>query len=153
MQKSLSLSVIAATILALLMGIAIWFAFKSAPEDFSRITSFEECAAAGNPVMESYPRQCRSQDGQLFVEDISNENPVEHPRIMDPRLGDGCVAAGCSGVLCVSPEESDTVTTCEYRAEYACYDNAKCEKQTNGKCGWTMSSTLTACLNNPPSLQ
>ena len=34
------------------------------------INSFEECAAAGNPVMESYPRQCRSQDGRLFVEEI-----------------------------------------------------------------------------------
>lgn len=30
-------------------------------------TSFEECVAAGNPVMESYPRQCRA-DGQTFVE-------------------------------------------------------------------------------------
>ncbi len=30
------------------------------------ISSFEECVAAGNPVMESYPRQCRAQD-QIFV--------------------------------------------------------------------------------------
>ena len=33
------------------------------------ITSFEECAAAGNPVMESYPRQCRVGD-ETFVEEI-----------------------------------------------------------------------------------
>lgn len=30
------------------------------------ITSFEECVAAGNPVMESFPEQC-SADGQTFV--------------------------------------------------------------------------------------
>ena len=30
------------------------------------ISSFEECAAAGNPIMESYPRQCRAGD-QIFV--------------------------------------------------------------------------------------
>jgi hypothetical protein len=36
------------------------------------ITSFKECAEAGNPVMESYPRQCRTKDGELFVEDIGN---------------------------------------------------------------------------------
>lgn len=30
------------------------------------ITNFDECVAAGNPVMESYPEQC-SADGQTFV--------------------------------------------------------------------------------------
>jgi len=38
-----------------------------------KITNFEECSAAGNPVMESYPRQCRASSGQTFVEDISIE--------------------------------------------------------------------------------
>jgi len=34
------------------------------------ITSFEECVEAGNPVMESHPRQCRAGD-RLFVEQIA----------------------------------------------------------------------------------
>ena len=34
------------------------------------INSFEDCVDAGNPVMESHPRQCRTQDGQNFVEII-----------------------------------------------------------------------------------
>ncbi|MCF6276457.1 MAG: hypothetical protein L3J07_01265 [Candidatus Magasanikbacteria bacterium] len=38
--------------------------------DGSFITNFEECANAGNSIMESYPRQCRSEDGNLFVEEI-----------------------------------------------------------------------------------
>lgn len=33
--------------------------------------SFRECVAAGNPVMESYPRQCK-MDGENYVEDIGN---------------------------------------------------------------------------------
>jgi len=33
------------------------------------VTNFIECAAAGNPVMESYPRQCRHGE-QTFIEDI-----------------------------------------------------------------------------------
>ncbi|MFA7286233.1 MAG: Gmad2 immunoglobulin-like domain-containing protein [Patescibacteria group bacterium] len=36
------------------------------------VTTFEECVAEGNPVMESYPRQCRSIAGQGFTEDIGN---------------------------------------------------------------------------------
>lgn len=35
------------------------------------VTSFNECVEAGNPVMESYPRQCR-HGGQTFVENIGN---------------------------------------------------------------------------------
>ncbi|MEW6402540.1 MAG: hypothetical protein AB1649_12125 [Chloroflexota bacterium] len=34
------------------------------------IDSFEACLRAGYPVMESYPRQCRTADGQLFVEQV-----------------------------------------------------------------------------------
>jgi len=36
----------------------------------NEINSFEGCVTAGNPVMESYPRQCRTVDGQTFVEEI-----------------------------------------------------------------------------------
>ncbi|MFA4834290.1 MAG: GerMN domain-containing protein [Patescibacteria group bacterium] len=36
------------------------------------ISNFSECAAVGNAVMESYPRQCRA-GGQTFIEDIGNE--------------------------------------------------------------------------------
>ncbi|MBI5155952.1 PQQ-dependent sugar dehydrogenase [Candidatus Peregrinibacteria bacterium] len=41
---------------------------------FPAIHSFEECAAAGYPVMESYPEQCRTPDGRNFVREISGEN-------------------------------------------------------------------------------
>ena len=37
----------------------------------SQINSFEQCVDAGNPVMESYPRQCTTKDGKHFVEEIS----------------------------------------------------------------------------------
>ena len=38
------------------------------------VNNFNDCVKEGNPVMESYPRQCRSLDGRLFVEDIGNIN-------------------------------------------------------------------------------
>ena len=45
------------------------------------ISSFEECVAAGNPVMESYPRQCRTQKGVLFAEELDTQilPPVDEP--------------------------------------------------------------------------
>jgi len=40
-----------------------------------KITNFDECIAAGNPAMESYPRQCRAND-QTFVEEINDIIPT-----------------------------------------------------------------------------
>ena len=37
-----------------------------------KITNFEECIKAGNPAMESYPRQCRA-NGISFVEEIEDD--------------------------------------------------------------------------------
>jgi len=39
------------------------------------ITNFAECAAVGNPVRESYPRQC-SVNGQIFVEEIGTNADI-----------------------------------------------------------------------------
>jgi len=50
------------------------------------ITNFEDCAREGNPVMESYPRQCRSKDGSVFTENIGNEmEKFDMIRINSPR--------------------------------------------------------------------
>ncbi|RJR13663.1 hypothetical protein C4585_01675 [Candidatus Parcubacteria bacterium] len=137
----------------LLIATGILFTFNSIQTTDTTVvtvTSFEECVAAGNPVMESYPRQCRSADGQLFVEEVP-------PQTSDDGFGlqaNGCAVAGCSGTLCVSADEAgDIVTTCEYRPEYACYKEASCEPQANGQCGWTDTPQLRACLNNPPQFE
>ncbi len=42
----------------------------------SKINSFDDCAAAGFSVMESYPAQCRTPDGKSFTQNIGNE--LEH---------------------------------------------------------------------------
>ncbi|MDP1694937.1 MAG: hypothetical protein Q8L34_05345 [Candidatus Woesearchaeota archaeon] len=34
----------------------------------STIASFEDCVAAGNPVMESNPLKCRTADGRVFTQ-------------------------------------------------------------------------------------
>lgn len=102
------------------------------------ITNFEECAKAGYPVAESYPRECRTPDGGLFVEKVSNP---------DVAGSGGCYVGGCSSQIC--SDQKDAVSTCEFRQEYACYQNATCERQSNGQCGWTQTEALSICLNAP----
>jgi eight-cysteine-cluster-containing protein len=58
----------------------------------------------------------------------------------------GCFVGGCSGQIC--SEEEGVISTCEYREEYACYQKAKCERQSNGQCGWTPTAGLQACLDS-----
>jgi eight-cysteine-cluster-containing protein len=56
-----------------------------------------------------------------------------------------CKPTGCSGQVCA---DKAVITTCEWVPEYACYKSAKCERQADGKCGWTMSPELDACLKS-----
>ena len=64
MSRSLSIVVI----VLLLVGAIFLFPRNTDIE----ITNFEECVEAGNPVMLSYPPQCRA-GGETFIEDISND--------------------------------------------------------------------------------
>lgn len=73
--------------------------------------------------------------------------PVPSPSITPS----SCVRAGCSGQLCVSSDLSDSlngiITTCEYLPIYACYQDAACELQPDGSCGFTPTQELQQCLN------
>ena len=62
-------AIIVAAVIVVVLG--VWAMIANRPSS-SRITSFEECAAV-YPVMESYPEQCRTPSGQLFVRDISGD--------------------------------------------------------------------------------
>ena len=73
------------------------------------ITTFQECAAAGNPIMESYPRQCRAND-QTFVEELSEEEQerLEQPICVD-QCGNGqCAEIVCQGTGCPCAESKET---------------------------------------------
>lgn len=45
--------------------------FPDLPALSNEINSFEACAAAGYPIMESYPERCATPDGKSFTRDIS----------------------------------------------------------------------------------
>lgn len=66
----------------LVIGISLFITFNKEIK-LQDITNFEECAAAGNPVTQSYPRQC-SANGQGFVEEIKG-NPVPVGPVVDDK--------------------------------------------------------------------
>lgn len=65
----------------------------------NQINSFEECAKARYPLMESYPRQCKTSDGKTFVEDIKSKLEAIKTRVGDLKLEYDDSVATLSGVL------------------------------------------------------
>ena len=215
------------------------------------VNSFEDCVAAGNFILESYPHQC-IHDGINYVEDIGNElEKTDLIRITEPRPGsvisspltvkgeargtwffegdfpfhlldgdkkniisgpvtasedwmtedfvpfetviefespdtssgqlvlekdnpsdkeelddqlvvpvmfaktkdlkpkkisrDRCLVTGCSSQVC---SDEEVFTTCEFQPQYVCYQEAICERNLDGECGWRDTGALQECLDN-----
>jgi hypothetical protein len=133
------------------------------------IANFESCAAAGYPVMESYPRQCRDSEGNLYVEQLDSdigkacgsdsdcELPFDYAiRSSCPykmRCSDGacevyCPWNGAEGKrnYCTEDQRNAEVCTKEYRPVCGWfYDTANCLKYP---CAVTESNPCNACLNS-----
>ncbi len=89
-----------------------------------------------------YPKQGTSileKDYTITLEVLKISKTVTE----QPSLGK-CFVGGCSGEIC--SDKAGIVSTCVYRAEYACYKNATCGRQADGKCGWTKTKELNACI-------
>ena len=73
------------------------------------INNFDKCVLAGNPVMESYPRKCKTNDGRFFVEQIDDKTIPEEFAIfyVDSKLVE-CVGVGKQQCMLIKKEmESD----------------------------------------------
>ncbi|MFA5013236.1 MAG: Gmad2 immunoglobulin-like domain-containing protein [Candidatus Paceibacterota bacterium] len=81
MNKNIVLLVI---LIVVVLAVAVfYYANKTEP---IVVNSFDECVAAGYPVMESYPEQCKTPDGKTFVRDIGNElEKQDLIRVSSPR--------------------------------------------------------------------
>lgn len=80
-MKRLSLWIIVALSL-IVIALSMWVVYLLRGPDITRttqkITSFETCATAGNPITQSLPRQCRdAATGTVYTENISSEQPQE----------------------------------------------------------------------------
>jgi hypothetical protein len=50
---------------------------------------------------------------------------------------------GCSGEVCAAEE---VVSSCTWRPEYACYQQAVCSPRPGGACGFVVTPALDRCL-------
>jgi eight-cysteine-cluster-containing protein len=114
---------------------------QAACEQFLTVAIFESGEAA-DEFMEACLR------GEPVLPEEQSEEPVmggvEEPT---PVVAASCAIGGCSGQICGEAGEAENaVTTCEYREEYACYAHSRCERQSNGRCGWTETTEYNRCI-------
>lgn len=137
-------------VLVIIAGLLLSLSTNARQQRILSIGSFEDCALAGFPIMESYPEQCRTPDGRTFVNEKQMQQMPSQPG--SGAVGNGCVVSGCSSQFCGEAGE-ERMSTCEYRAEYGCYKAySSCERQSNGTCGWTPTPALQQCLAHPPAV-
>jgi hypothetical protein len=83
------------------------------PSPTKNITSFEECVKAGYPILESYPRQCRTPDGRNFISGTDfmevNQNTScskdKDCMLLDKSLGFGCCWSGACAQINYSEDK------------------------------------------------
>lgn len=104
------------------------------PCDDGVVSNFEECVAQGNPVMESFPRQCRdSKTGNSFVEDID--------------LNDNASTTGTAEKFLCPADRKETDVCIELYEPVCATVNIQCIKAPCDPIKETFSNSCTACIN------
>jgi len=67
---------------------------------------------------------------------------------VQPAPTPSCVVGGCSSQYCTDAGLGPIVSTCEWLPQYACYQDAICEVQPEGTCGWTQTAESTQCFED-----
>lgn len=129
--------IIILTILAI--GFVSWWYYIQQEEILPEedIKNFEECERAGYPVLETYPRQCKTPDGRTFTEKIEKITDYYGSSTLGPCTKDeDCYISGCNTEICQSKSEEPLYSICivpekptPEQLGYKC----KCQNQ---KCQW-----------------
>jgi len=88
MEKSKPMKKTILLIMVIIVSVVVFMLWnqKKIEKSIAEVSNFEECAAKGYPILESYPSQCKTPDGRTFAEDIGNElEKQDLIRINSPR--------------------------------------------------------------------
>jgi hypothetical protein len=101
------------------------------------VESFEECLARGYTIMESYPRQCVTPDGEIFIEELPDKEGacIQSGGTVSTALC--CKSVGDFPNLCVigpcgcSPDNSHEVKICDCGSD-RCFNGQECVDMSFG---------------------
>ncbi|MBU0472269.1 MAG: hypothetical protein KKF89_01865 [Nanoarchaeota archaeon] len=146
----------------MITGLIIIIMMISACKNTTKINSFEECVAEGNPVMESYPRQCQA-DEKTFTEEINEESIeticselggewIETANECENINEADCLNIGgnfneCASACRNNPEAQMCTTQCVLVCEFNTpIGGERDEHGCLGPAGYTWNEEVNACL-------
>lgn len=71
-NKAFVVPAIGLLVILLVIGIFLWKSQSNS--NIKAINSFEDCAKAGYPIMESFPEQCRVPGGKTFTKQVTEQS-------------------------------------------------------------------------------
>lgn len=123
--------ILASALLSLFLGAAMGYAL-------GYTAGFERAQNIPSFVQSVYP-----QEPNPAVRNVTSTNPEAH-------TGAGCLISGCGDELCGEQSAGPQASICMVKPQDTCYATARCERQSNGACGWTETAALLTCLEHPP---
>lgn len=86
---------------------------ENSEQDIQRgatISNFDECVAAGNPVLRTYPGRCVTRDGKVFIDPRqSTDRGADPVGLCENRCGNGrCEEIVCMGSSCPCAESAES---------------------------------------------
>lgn len=165
--------ILIAIIVILVIAVQLYYVLNFNKPDII-VNNFIECVNAGYAVMESYPRQCIDSKGNLFIEEINNDD--DNPPIGGDKDSYGCIiGAGYSWnneinacireweftteserkAITIATKEIDSYTTVENVETVRCPGcyNIMLKRNDNERkinvnlIDWNVKSIMTYCTN------
>lgn len=128
-------------LILIIVGLAIAWKFIENGKAEPVVSNFEECVIAGNPIMESYPRQCR-HEGENYIENISNislpKACTKEARVCEDGTSVGRTGPNCEFTPCPSTKRSCKKDSDCPSSQYMC-------QETKGS-GTVCSSADPSCV-------
>jgi hypothetical protein len=86
-------------------------------QKIATVSNFEECAAAGYQIMESYPARCMTPDKRSFTQELSDE---EKKRLIPQSKRITCGNGVCEDITCdaIGCPEAETSLSCPQDCPY-----------------------------------
>jgi hypothetical protein len=113
----------------------------------TQVTNFEECIEAGNPAMESYPRQCRHEN-KTFTEIIEpNVNEDDTVSIDKDDIKDTPATNGKLKAIDCLPEQRNADVCIEIYQPVCGQMQVECIKAPCDPIKQTFSNSCKACTN------
>lgn len=131
-------------IVASVAGVITYVLIK---DDTDEINSYEECVEAGNPILETYPEQCKTSDGKTFTRQLTQEEQgnLDSSENTDYygsstfaacEKDSDCIASGCNMEICQGVNEESLSSICLAPAQDTpTQAGYKCGCSAN-KCQW-----------------